>query len=548
MITARNLVYRYHPNASRPALDHITLEIASSEYLLIAGRSGSGKSTLCRTFNGLIPHFHGGFLEGELHVAGRVVEKTPIAELFRHVAMVLQNPDAQLFCRSVEKEIVFGLESLGLEPKVIESRLDAALDRAGIESLRHCDPHALSGGEKQLVLIAALSALQPSMLVLDEPFANLDPANVTRVRALLKDLHAAGTGIVIGEHRLSKSTHDATRMIVLDRGRLVADGSPETILAHADPAWGLEPSLAARMGATAGICPDRRTPAETRAHEPPPGLIGSLVRRPPCIEIDRKAPPLLAVDGLYGRHGDRTVLKGIGFTLHAGECVAVVGANGAGKTSLLRHLMGLQTPVAGTIRLRGRDTRKDAVSALARAIGLAFQNPDNQFFKDSVEAEIRTGPDALGVLDEHWLEDLGRIFDLGPLCSKSPFRLSGGEKKRVSFASALASKPALLLLDEPTAGQDFIFRRNLCDLLSQLQANGQAMVIVTHDLAFAASAARRWLLMIGGRLLADAIPERIMADNHLMALAGLDPAEGFELSRMDAPADRHPAEPEAANV
>ena len=532
VIEVRNLVYRYRREDPIPVLDHIDLNISRTDYLLVAGRSGSGKSTLCRTFNGLIPHFHGGILDGEVFVDGQAVSQTPISQLFSHVGMVFQNPDAQLFCRSVEKEIVFGLESLGLDRETIEARLSAALDRAGIGDLRSRDPQRLSGGEKHLVLIAAMLALRPAVIVLDEPFANLDPANVRRVRRLLRDLHAGGTGVVLCEHRLSRAAPDAGRVVVLDRGRVVADGPVQDVLTRADPRWGLEPPLAIRIAAAVKLPAGHRTLADIGQCPPRPDLIRRLEPKPPRIAVDRDVPPVLSVDGVHGRQGGRTVLSDIGFSLHAGECVAIVGANGAGKTTLLRHLMGLQRPTAGTIRLHDHDTRRMTVAALARDVGLAFQNPDNQFFKPTVAREIRVGPETLGVRNDGWLDELMACFHLDPLRQKAPFRLSGGEKKRVAFAAALAAKPAILALDEPTAGQDFVFRRNLRDLLARLQAGGQTIVIVTHDLTFAERTARRWLLLAGGRLLADDAPERIMADADLMARAGLEPTERFQLMRM----------------
>ncbi|WP_218188469.1 energy-coupling factor ABC transporter ATP-binding protein, partial [Desulfosarcina cetonica] len=219
------------------------------------------------------------------------------------------------------------------------------------------------------------------------------------------------------------------------------------------------------------------------------------------VAVDRQTPPVLTVEALSSRQDGRMCLEDIAFNLHAGECIAIVGANGAGKTTLLRHLVGLQRPTGGSIRIRGRDTRKTPVATLAREVGLAFQNPDNQFFKFSVEAELCVGPQALGVLDRPWIDELMEIFQLAPLREKTPFHLSGGEKKRVAFAAALASRPAILALDEPTAGQDFRFRAHLRRLLTRLQKSGQAIILVTHDLTFAERTAGRWLVMAGGRLL-----------------------------------------------
>jgi energy-coupling factor transporter ATP-binding protein EcfA2 len=539
VIAVRDLTYRYRREAPRPVLKNINLEISRTDYLLVAGRSGSGKSTLCRTFNGLIPHFYGGVLAGDVFVAGEPVSQTSVAELFNQVGMAFQNPDAQLFCRSVEQEIVFGLESLGLHRRVIEDRLNAAMDQVGIGDLRHRDPQTLSGGEKHLVLIAALLALRPQVIVLDEPFANLDPANVLRVRRLLRKLHAEGYGIVLCEHRLAHVVPDATRMVVIHEGEIVADGDPYHILAHAEPEWGVALPLAVRVGTALGLDPPPRSIEDLRSVPPQPELINRLEPCLPETAADQRGTPAVAVDHLVCHLGDRAILADISFTLHPGECIAIVGANGAGKTTLLRHLIGLQRPTRGRVRINGQDNSRIPINDLARDVGLAFQNPDNQFFKFTVDQEIRVGPETLGVLDPAWIEELMASFHLETYRAFAPYRLSGGEKKRVAFASALASRPTVLALDEPTAGQDFNFRRSLRTFLRQMQAWGQAVIIVTHDLTFAERAASRWLLMAGGRLLADARPDRIMADSDLMARAGLEATDHFRLTQLWHPEDAY---------
>ena len=290
-ISVRNLTYRYRREDPRPALQAIDLDIARNDYLLVTGRSGSGKSTLCRTFNGLIPHFYGGVLEGQVLVDGRSVNETGVAALFDRVAMAFQNPDAQLFCRSVEQEIVFGLESLGLPRRAIEERLAEALDAVGLADMHDRNPQSLSGGEKHLTLIAALLALRPRVLVLDEPFANLDPANVRRVRRLLKKTHEAGRGIVVCEHRLSRAAPDATRVVVVHQGRIAADGDPHQVLSRAEAAWGLEPPLATRLGAALGLDPPPRSIEEMPDIPPQPHLIDQLEPRLPEKHIDQGQTP-----------------------------------------------------------------------------------------------------------------------------------------------------------------------------------------------------------------------------------------------------------------
>lgn len=529
-IVVQKLTYQYR-QASHPVLKNIDLEIGRNDYLLITGRSGSGKSTLCRTFNGLIPHFYGGLITGDVWVAGKKVSQTAVAELFDQVGMAFQNPDAQLFCRSVEQEVAFGLESLGLRRRTIEERLHAALIQSGIEDLRFRDPQTLSGGEKHLVLIASLLALRPKVIVLDEPFADLDPANVVRVRQLLRELHAGGCGIVLCEHRLSRAAPDATRLVVIHEGRIAVDGEPHDVLAHADTEWGLELPLVVRVGAALGLEPPLPSIGDLSALPSQPGLIDRMEPPLPGTIPHPKRPAAVEVDGLCFRPGGKAVLTDIRFVLYPGECIAVVGSNGAGKTTLLRHLIGLQRPTSGRIRIDGRESGGTPTNELARKIGLAFQNPDNQFFRLTVDQEIRVGPETLGKVDNAWIKELTDLFQLKPYGSQAPYRLSGGEKKRVAFASALASRPAVLALDEPTAGQDFKFRRDLRAFLRQMQATGQAIVIVTHDLTFAERTASRWLLMAGGHLLADDAPGRIMADPVLMARANLEPTDRFRLAQ-----------------
>jgi energy-coupling factor transporter ATP-binding protein EcfA2 len=223
------------------------------------------------------------------------------------------------------------------------------------------------------------------------------------------------------------------------------------------------------------------------------------------------------------------VLRHVNLELRAGERLAIVGANGAGKTTLVKHFNGLYRPAQGRVMVAGQDTRRAKVSQLARHVGLAFQNANNQFFKFQVWDEIIAGAQALGRYDEEWLQELVKLFQLEPLLARSPYRLSEGEKKRVAFASALAARPDILVLDEPTAGQDAAFRRTLGNLLNELRARGQTVVLVTHDLEFAEQYADRWVLMAGGEVLTTGHPWEVMSDTAAMRRANLEPAQTFQL-------------------
>lgn len=529
-ICARQLGYHYRRAARQPVLNAIDLNLDRQTYTLICGASGSGKSTLCRTFNGLIPHFYGGRLQGDVQTAGHSVAAQSVAQLFDQVGMVFQNPEAQLFCRTVAHEVAYGLESLGLGRAAIRHRIGVTAERLGIESLLPRNPHELSGGEKHLVTLAAILAFEPRVLVLDEPYANLDYRHVQRMRSILKDCHASGTGIVICEHRLVPTLPDATHMVVLQGGRVVADGPCEDILQQDLEAWGLETPLPVSIGKHHQLRPlplvvealpsDIELADDFRIRKTglPPGAVAN-------------GPPVLEIEGLTGRIGDRVLLEDITFQARAGECLAIVGANGAGKTTLLRHILGLERPAVGTIRIQGRSIKGQSVAQVAAQVGLAFQNPDNQFFRLNVREEIEAGPQALKKIDAAWIRTLVTRFRLAPFLDRAPYRLSGGEKKRVAFASALAARPAILALDEPTAGQDLYFRRALAQLLGEMQGDGMLVMLVTHDLTFAEACADRWILMNAGRILADAPPWEAMADAEAMAQAGLRPTDRFKLFR-----------------
>jgi energy-coupling factor transport system ATP-binding protein len=536
-IQASNLGFTYGRGDSRPVFSGIDLAAGDDRYLLIAGASGSGKSTLCRTFNGLIPHYYNGRLVGRVMVEGMDTRSLSLGRLFDRVGMVFQNPEAQLFNRTVAREIAFGLESLGLPRGQIQRRILEAAAATGIEDLIERVPHHLSGGQQHLTAVAAILALRPRVLILDEPFANLDPMATARLRRVLAGIGVRGDSrLIVCEHRLTITAPDADRMMVVSGGNIAADDDPATVLSKDVRHWALEAPLAAAASARLGV-----RPAMLDVEELPLGkdarqrLDGFL---PPPPAAGREGDVLLRVEHLSARYGPRAVFRDVSFTLRRGEIVALVGANGTGKTTLARHLNGLVRPGCGHVAVCGRDTRRTPTSTLARQVALVFQNPDSQFFKLTVADEIRVGPKALGMEAEDWMALLAQRLGLTALMQRAPFRLSGGEKKRVAVAAALALRPEVLVLDEPTAGQDRFFRQALGDLLLDWVGEGRAVLMVTHDLGFAERYAPRWLVFAGGTIAADGAPARIMADAALMQRCGLMPTEAFRLkTRLEAAGD-----------
>ncbi|UCE55282.1 MAG: energy-coupling factor ABC transporter ATP-binding protein [Desulfobacterales bacterium] len=527
-ILTNRLQYAYAKSKEHRALDNINLEIKPDEFLLVCGASGSGKSTLCRTFNGLIPHFYEGKLQGQVFVAGESTTGQSVAGLSAQVGMVFQNAEAQLFNRTVELEIAFSLESLGIPRAQIKKRIAETVEMMGIEEFLPRNPHELSTGEQQLVSIVAILATNPQIIVLDEPYANLDHVNVRRVRAALNMIHKRQKGIVICEHRLPQTVNDVQRMVGLQRGHIVLNGTPDKVLQRDIEQFDLETPLSARIGRQLRL-PNLPLDVPTLKKDAPAISYPTDLKPNLLQSVPSGSSLILEVENVSFKLDNTKILRDISFALRVGECLAVVGANGAGKTTLLKHLNGLLRPSNGQIRVMGQDTSKSKVSDLARYVGIAFQNPDNQFFKLTVWDEIRIGAKVLGRYDESWLQELVELFGLKPLLNRSPYQLSGGEKKRVAFAGALACKPKILALDEPTAGQDLNFRRVLGEVLAHLRKMGQAVFLVTHDLSFAEQQAHRWLLLSKGQIIADGSPWEVMADANTMTQANLEPTDAFLL-------------------
>jgi energy-coupling factor transport system ATP-binding protein len=526
--------YRY-PGTDAWAIHDLDLTIHPDESVLVAGASGSGKSTLCRASIGLVPHFHQGQLMGRVLLEGLDTRQHPVYQLFRHAGLVFQNPDAQLFNHSVEAELAYGLESLGLSSFDIEERLAQVGKLLGLESLIKRSPHTLSGGEKQRVALAAILALRPRILLLDEPFTHLDPEGAEQLRTTLRLIRSEGIALIIVEHRLHEIITDVDRLIVLHQGERKIDGSPHAVLSGDTSPYGLNLPPLVRLFRALGW---GKTPfsvqeafREIDANHLSPQVLLNL-REENSIVVGSPPSalgPVVEAEDLWFHYKDCPILRGVHLRMDHGECVALIGRNGAGKTTLVKHFNGLLKPDRGSLKVLGQDTRRTSVSKLARHVGFAWQNPNDQLFRTTVREEVLTGPRVLQAYDPAWCNRLFERLGLGPLLDRSPFSLSEGQKKRVSFAAALAPQPGLIIFDEPTAGQDDPFRRELAELIHELQREGRTVVLVTHDLEFAAQHASRWLILAEGQIIADGSPDTVMANHTAMTKAGLRPTQRFQL-------------------
>jgi len=461
---------------SQAALADVSLAVAAGESVLVSGPSGCGKSTLARLLAGLIPGVLSAGVRGHVRVAGLDPTRTPPARMAPHVGLVFQNPAAQLFCLTVEEEVAFGPRNLGLAAAEVRERVCWALDVTGLGALRAQAPATLSGGQQQRLAIAAALAMRPPLLVLDEPLAGLDAPGERQVLDTLAELNREhGVTVVMIEHRLAEAARIVGRVVLLDRGRVVADGATDSVLHEHGRLQAL------------GL----RRPADTLA----PDWMESLR---PAGEARHGDGAVVELVGVCAGYDGRLVLHDIDLKLHPDEFVVLVGDNGSGKSTLARVLAGLMRPRRGSLRhAAGRRVRP------GQDVGLLFQNPPDQLLTDRVDDEVALGPLNCGVFERGAHERTMAVADLVSLRDRPPLALSAGQQQRTTLAATLALGPRLLILDEPTLGQDWGHLERLMDFVAELNRRGSTVLLITHDHALARQYARRVLVMRDGRIVAD---------------------------------------------
>ncbi|MDY7019116.1 MAG: energy-coupling factor transporter ATPase [Chloroflexota bacterium] len=551
MIKIDNLTFRYS-DTDKPALQGINLEIQDGEFILITGPSGGGKSSLCRCLNGLIPHFYGGEIIGNVEVEGLDVLKNSTRDLATKVGMVFQDPENQLVAMDVEREVAFGLENLAFPLKLMVKRVEEALDTVGIAGLRHRTVNELSGGEKQRVAIASVLALYPKILVLDEPTSELDPKGAEEVLNVVERLNdELGITVILIEHRLDRVTQHVDRMIVLDNGMIIADGTPKSILSDGKVSeigveippiiklvQGLKnryisienTPLSVKEGRAAlakvfqqrkFISPlanddktrllnsTRRAEQSEESREPSPGM---AIKRP---YKGNHAQPLVDVKGLYHVYpGDFVALKNINLKINEGEFVAIMGRNASGKTTLVKHFNGLLKPTKGDIVVDGVNTKATSCAELAREIGYVFQNPNDHLFANSVEQEIAFTLKNLGVKSgkmEPMIDQALERFGLTEYRHRYSRSLSGGEKQRVALASILVAQPRIIILDEPTRGMEYKLKTKLMSFLDEYRKDGKVVILVTQDVETVAEYGDRVILLSEGRIVVDGTKREVLS-------------------------------------
>jgi len=546
-----------HEGAARSTAVDVSFSVARGEVVLLLGPSGCGKSTLTLALDGLVPHAVPAELEGTVRVAGLDSREHPVGVLSEHVAMVFQDPDAQIVTGTVLDEVSFAPENQLVAVDEVLARAERALKLVGLWDRRSENPDRLSGGGRQRLAIACALAMAAPVLVLDEPTANLDPAGIDEVYAVLRELaDERDHAVVLVEHNLDAAVDLVDRVIVLDAdGRLVIDGpARETFRERADElvalgVWLPVSALAAVRLRDAGLQLDPLplTPAELGAALDalpvlPAPLTAETVTDAP-LSSSHAPPPAIRARGLSVRRGGRrgtVVVHDVDLDVASGDFLAIVGTNGAGKTSLLQALAGVLPAAAGSVDVLGIDPARADARERARRIGFVFQNPEHQFIASTVDEELAQGLRLQGADDDEVEVEVDRMlrhFDLAELREQHPFLLSGGQKRRISVGTPLIAGAQVLALDEPTFGQDRARASELLEMLRGLNDEGTTMVVVTHDLQLVADYARRIAVLADGRLLGVGDAAEVLA-GPLIEQAGL---RHPPLARATRGLEHHPA-------
>ena len=501
MIELSDVWYQY-PRARTSALAGVTWRLEDAAFAVVAGPSGGGKSTLLRCLNGLIPHLSGGQFSGEVGVDGHDAVRYGPRVMSRIAGFVFQDPEAQAVAATVEDEIAFTLEQLGVARPILRMRVEEMLDLLGIAQLRLRAVTTLSGGERQRVAIAAAMATRPRVLVLDEPMSQLDPWGADEVVAALDRLNAdLGVTIVIAEHRLERLLPRADRLTWVEDGRIAADGNIAHVLRHVDDLY-LPPLVSLARSLRLQPLPTTVKEMRARIADWAPGWKA-------CPAAAAPGEAMVRLMGVSVRRDGRQVLRDVDLTAVAGDLVAIMGRNGSGKTTLLRTVFGFERPERGEVETAGLDMRRHDPVELGRRAAYLPQRSGSMLFNETVLAELDfTRHHRRRTADDGWLID---AMDIAELLDRDPRDLSEGERLRAALAASLVGAPEVVVLDEPTRGMDGQQRTRLHHVLGELRRRGVCVLLATHDTELAARAASRVVLLGDGEIVADGPPREILA-------------------------------------
>ena len=539
-LEVEHLKYRY-PHTKKLALDDISFTAEKGEFIGIIGENGAGKSTLSQAFCGLVPQFYKGAYGGKVTVDGIDAATTPTAELCKKVGLIFQNPFNQLSGAkdTVWDEVAFGLENFGVPAEQIHERLDKVLHQLDIWQFREKNPFDLSGGQMQRVAIASVLAMEPEILLLDEPTSQLDPQGSEEVFHTVELLAKTGITIFMIEQKMEKLASYCDKILLLHEGKQIDFDTPEKIFSRPDLA-------------ELGICPPyvTRYCIEQNLFRPDGTYPVTMedVKRVLKRDMERKVTlPQLTDPVLTEVPEDRFAVRNLKFSYTEDHPIfenfqlsldqrptAIIGQNGAGKTTLVRLLKGLLKPSAGTILYQGEDISRRTVASLAGQVGYVFQNPDDQIFKYKVIDEVMFGPLNIGMPKEKAKEKAMEALSLTELTSyagENPYDLELSQRKLVAIASVLAMDTDVIILDEPTIAQDYRGKEIIRNIITSLSGQGKLVLAILHDMDFVAQCFSRVVVLAHGQLLADGTPSEVFVQEDVLKKAALDMPHSLQLRK-----------------
>ncbi len=536
----KDFTFQYRAQ-SEATLRNINLRIEKGQKVMIAGPSGSGKSTIGHCINGLIPHYYKGNVEGELYINGKNAADMDIFELSKHVGTVLQDSDCQFVGMTVAEDIAFALENDLTPQSEMKERVARTAKLVGIDAHLKSHPQELSGGQKQRVSLAGVLVDDVSILLFDEPLANLDPATGKNAIELIDDLtKESDVTVIIIEHRVEDVLwRKMDRIVLMNEGEIIRDDTPDNILASGilrdsgirEPLYVTALSYAG-ITITPKMHPDNLKDMELMPFR---DKLQEWTRSVAPAEAPALGDEILSFRDISFAYNEnaRQVLNDISFSIRRGEMSAIVGKNGAGKSTLCKLICGFIKPLSGQILIEGKDAAQESIFERAKTVGYVMQNPNQMISKPMIREEVGLGLELLG---REQAEIDSRVDEVLKICGLYPFRnwpvsaLSYGQKKRVTIASILVMEPQLLLLDEPTAGQDFRHYTEIMTFLLSLRKRGFTILMVTHDMHLMLEYAQRAIVLADGHLICDETPEQVLTDPDIIQQANLKETSLFTLA------------------
>ncbi|OPJ55360.1 ABC transporter ATP-binding protein [Clostridium oryzae] len=528
-VVFKDFSFKYS-NLKEPTLKNINIVINSGEKVLIAGPSGSGKSTLAHCINGLIPFRYKGDIKGTVKVDDVIPQKDGIYKVSEHVGTILQDQDAQFVGLSVGEDVAFIYENNNVVQQEMFRGVDSALEQVNMLNFIKHTPQNLSGGQKQKVAIAGMLASDAPILLFDEPLANLDPASGKKAMEIINEIHKeTKKTVIIIEHRIEDVLeHDFNRIIIMNNGEVAADGSPDDILSsNILPDYGLREPLyvEALKKINISILPENKISHIENSIRYKEEVLSAYKNRNIYVKNENKNK-MLSIENLSFRYfkDDKYLLNDISFSINEGEILAVLGNNGAGKSTLMKIITGMQKQDKGSIRYQDKSIDKWSIKKRAEIIGYVMQNPNHMITQNMIFDEVAFGMRNFGIPEE---EVKRRVEDTLKICGLHKYRkwpvssLSYGQRKRVTIASILCMHPKILILDEPTAGQDYRNYKEFMTFVDKIKLTGVSIVMITHDMHLALEYADRAVVMSKGKVIAEDSVFNILSNKPILKQADL---------------------------